>query len=70
MKLTLRLTLDVTYDTHNSPHGGEDVRALLARLPAHALGEGLLTGETPCTVEHWTMAIKVLNPARARPAGR
>lgn len=45
---TIRLTLDVTYETNNTHTN--DLRDYLLDLPSRALREGLLTGDTDAEV--------------------
>lgn len=56
-KATLQMTLSVDY----LPNGVnvQDLKARLERALAHAVGEGLLTGETAAEVDRYSMDLKV-----------
>lgn len=58
MRLTARLTLDVTYDVNNTHT--EDLRDLLLDLPTRAAQNGLLTGDSDAEVVIFQPKVELL----------
>ncbi len=57
--MKLRLTIDVEYDPQGVP---EDVLwHMMDYIPRRAFGEGLFTGDTEATVEHWSHSVCRIN---------
>lgn len=57
-KETLRLTLNVTYKPHGVPV--EKLQSRLEYALSHAIGEGLLTGETAAEVDTHSFNVEVI----------
>lgn len=50
-KITLRLTVDVTYDLQGA--GASDMEQNLYMMVEDAMGNGLITGDGPAEVKTW-----------------
>ena len=66
MKLHLRLTLDVEYDT-DSRDVESYLRDRLSDLPRRAAGEGLFSGNCDAEVESWSADVTVVKDVLAVP---
>ncbi len=58
--ITLRLTLDVTYDAQN-PDVEDYLRESLRRIPDVAAGDGLLSGNCDAIVDTWSARVERLD---------
>ena len=60
--LKLRLTLDVEID----PQGltADDCKQYITRMVNHGIANGLLTGDSPATVEHYNFKVVTIKPKR------
>lgn len=55
--LKVRLTLDMTYILNGEPSGGTIAR--LRKMCEHAIGNGMLTGETPAEVDEYAIDVSI-----------
>jgi hypothetical protein len=53
--LKLRLSLDIEYEPGTTTEN--QLREMLTRMVDHAMGVGLITGETDAEVETWNMRV-------------
>lgn len=54
-KLTLRLTVEVTYDLNGTDP--EELEHMLGHIPTHYAGHGAFTEDTPAEVETWSSSL-------------
>ena len=60
--LKLRLTLDVEIDPQGQT--ADDCKQYLHRMLNHGIANGLLTGDSPATVEHYKFKVVTIKPKR------
>ena len=58
-QVKLRLTLDITYDLNGVEEGC--MREHMKDIARVAAGNGLMTGETPATVDEWTAKVEKIS---------